>query len=278
MSDSESSTDENYAQINQWLDYFADAGIPPQPAAQYAVNFAEQRIPLDRAIISELGHDELKELGVDLLGDRLSIKNAAKKERKAPKRKKIEKIRTEKKKPEDDEISRVISKAKADAKLVENVPDPRLMTEVSKRANPFIREDSVEIIEETVEPQVSFSMNLTGSKRRSMDNGHGGTERKIVRPFSSGPIWGSEEKKTEVQEDQVSSSTTSFAITLGEGKQLTRDDGPKVRCSFDSIKKQSKSIHNRLGGNGSTQKQPTQIRKTVKNRLGPKSVKSRLGL
>ena len=31
MSDSESSTDENYAQINQWLDYFADAGIPPQP-------------------------------------------------------------------------------------------------------------------------------------------------------------------------------------------------------------------------------------------------------
>ena len=139
------------------------------------------------------------------------------------------------------------------------------MTEVSKRANPFIREDSVEVIEETVEPQVSFSMNLTGSKRRSMvsfylfskgtfqsrfiairvnlkfkDNGHGVTERKIVRPFSSGPIWGSEEKKTEVQEDQVSSSTTSFAITLGEGKQLTRDDGPKVRCSFDSIKKQSK--------------------------------------
>ena len=61
-----------------------------------------------------------------------------------------------------------------------------------------------------------------------------------MRPFSSGPIWGSEEKNTEVQEDHVSSSTTSFAITLGEGKQLTRDDGPKVRCSFDSIKKQPK--------------------------------------
>ena len=34
MSDSESSTDENYAQINQWLDYFADAGIPPQPGTR----------------------------------------------------------------------------------------------------------------------------------------------------------------------------------------------------------------------------------------------------
>ena len=48
------------------------------------------------------------------------------------------------------------------------MPDPRLMTEVSKRANPFIRESSVEVVEETVEPQVSFSMNLAGSKRRSM--------------------------------------------------------------------------------------------------------------
>lgn len=59
-SSDESSTDENYAQINQWLDYFADAQIPPQAAAQYAVNFAEQRIPLDRAIIAQLAHDELK--------------------------------------------------------------------------------------------------------------------------------------------------------------------------------------------------------------------------
>lgn len=53
-------------------------GIPPQPAAQYAVNFAEQRIPLDRNIIGDLSHEELKELGVDTLGDRLAIRNAAK--------------------------------------------------------------------------------------------------------------------------------------------------------------------------------------------------------
>lgn len=39
------------------------------------------------------------------------------KERKAPKRKKVEKVRSEKKKTDEDEISRVISKAKADAKV-----------------------------------------------------------------------------------------------------------------------------------------------------------------
>ena len=76
MSDSEPEGD--YETINQWLDYFADAGIPPNAAAQYAINFSEQRIPLERAIIAELSNEELKELGVELLGDRLAIKNCAK--------------------------------------------------------------------------------------------------------------------------------------------------------------------------------------------------------
>ena len=81
---------------------------------------------------------------------------------------------------------------------------------------------------------------------------------------------------------------------------MTRDDGPKVRCSFDSLKKVSqkmepkvtlstKSVHTRLGKNvkegllyhvtvvfcfksfGKPKK------KSVKNRLGNRSVKSRLG-
>ena len=46
--------------------------------SKYAINFSEQRIPMDKSIIIELGHGELKELGVDLLGDRLAILKCAK--------------------------------------------------------------------------------------------------------------------------------------------------------------------------------------------------------
>lgn len=46
--------------------------------SKYAINFSEQRIPMDKSIIVELGHGELKELGVDLLGDRLAILKCAK--------------------------------------------------------------------------------------------------------------------------------------------------------------------------------------------------------
>ena len=56
----------------------ADAGIPPNAAAQYAVNFADQRIPRDKEIITELSSDEWRDLGVELLGDRLALKNFAK--------------------------------------------------------------------------------------------------------------------------------------------------------------------------------------------------------
>jgi len=267
-SSDESSTDENYAQINQWLDYFADAQIPPQAAAQYAVNFAEQRIPLDRAIIAQLAHDELKELGVELLGDRLSIKNAAKKEPKKQKKKKIEKVRV--KKQDDDEISRVISKAKADAKLVERVK----LTESSKRANPFIREKSDD---DEGEGDEDDNEEVT-VKRRSLDT----QERKIVRPFTSGPVWRMNEPPKEVQEDQVSSSTnqTSFAITGLWQTAVTRDTGPKVKCSFESLNRPATAskpvkpaVHNRLGGGGGGVEKIT-----VKNRLGARSVKSRLGL
>jgi len=64
--------------INWWLDFFADAGIPPNSAAEYAVAFAEQRIPQDYEIILELGKEEWQELGVTVLGDRLAMKNLAK--------------------------------------------------------------------------------------------------------------------------------------------------------------------------------------------------------
>ena len=56
--------------VNEWLDF-------SNGAAQYAINFADQRIPLGKTILLDLSNDELKELGVDLHGDRLAIKNHA---------------------------------------------------------------------------------------------------------------------------------------------------------------------------------------------------------
>jgi len=76
--DCDGMSDGDIAVVNDWLDFFADAGIPPNAAAQYAINFADQRIPLEKTILVDLSNDELKELGVDLLGDRLAIKNHAK--------------------------------------------------------------------------------------------------------------------------------------------------------------------------------------------------------
>merc|ERR1711917_1327 len=126
MSDqSESENDENLEVMNQWLDFFADAGIPPSDAAQYAINFSEQRIPMDKSIIVELGHGELKELGVDLLGDRLAILKCAKNDKpKKPRAKrrpeKVKKITKEKEIEEkddgDDEIARVLSTVKSKTK------------------------------------------------------------------------------------------------------------------------------------------------------------------
>ena len=71
---------------------------------------------------------------------------------------------------------------------------------------------------------------------------------KVVRPFSSGPIWRNS-KKLEIQEDHVSSSTsgstsgsTNFAITIGKGKSINRTGSeprnePVVKCSL-SLKNQ----------------------------------------
>ena len=80
MSDSEEDLD----CVNWWLDFMADAGIPPNAAAQYAVKFVDQRIPRDKEIITDhlvnlhLSSDDWRDLGVELLGDRLALKNFAK--------------------------------------------------------------------------------------------------------------------------------------------------------------------------------------------------------
>ena len=95
---------------------------------------------MDKSIIVELGHGELKELGVDLLGDRLAILKCAKvfhnlnrincynqikndkpKKPRAKRRpEKVKKITKEKeieeKEDGDDEISRVLSSVKSKTK------------------------------------------------------------------------------------------------------------------------------------------------------------------
>merc|ERR1711953_914424 len=133
MSDDENMSDGDIEVVNDWLDFFADAGIPPNAAAQYALNFSDQRIPMDKSILGELSNEELKELGVELLGDRLAIKNYAKsnknrsKEKRRPRSARSEKqIKKEPKvtakqtnnEEGDDEIARVLSTVKSKTKFV----------------------------------------------------------------------------------------------------------------------------------------------------------------
>ena len=54
-----------------------EAGIPASQAANYAVSFVENRIEKD--MLGDLDKDYLKELGVTVLGDVISILKHAKK-------------------------------------------------------------------------------------------------------------------------------------------------------------------------------------------------------
>lgn len=299
MSDqSDSENDENLEVMNQWLDFFADAGIPPSDAAQYAINFSEQRIPMDKSIIIELGHGELKELGVDLLGDRLAILKCAKNDKpKKPRAKrrpeKVKKIVKEKEVEEkevdgDDEIARVLSTVKSKTKFVDVTPAP-VKNERLKSDNPFMKSKTVNLIddeEDIIKTPVQFSVNLSGGvprKRRSqeMTSSPDSDQQKVVRPFTSGPIWEKKEAKIveDVQIQDISSSTTNFAITLGTGKKIQRETGPVVKCSFSSLEKSKSeiSVKNRLG-TAKISKPESRSVTSIKNRLGKPSVKSRLGL
>jgi len=312
MSDqSDSENDENLEVMNQWLDFFADAGIPPSDAAQYAINFSEQRIPMDKSIIIELGHGELKELGVDLLGDRLAILKCAKNDKpKKPRAKrrpeKLKKVPKEKDVEEkeiegDEEIARVLSTVKSKTKFVDVTPAP-VKNERLKSQNPFMKsknddhdfEDEIEQNDHTT--PVQFSVNLSGGvpprKRRSQVQDHikemasspdsTDKQQQVFRPFSSGPIWEKKKKMDQSEQDvqiqDISSSTTNFAITLGTGKKVQRDTGPVVKCSFSSIEKSKEiSVKNRLGTSKVSKSESRSVT-SIKSRLGKPSVKSRLGL
>jgi len=266
--------------------------------SKYAINFSEQRIPMDKSIIIELDHGELKELGVDLLGDRLAILKCAKNDKpKKPRAKrrpeKVKKVVKEKeveeKEPDgDEEIARVLSSVKSKTKFVDVTPAP-VKNERLKSDNPFMKSKPVDLIDDEddiIKTPVQFSVNLSGGvprKRRSqeMASSPDSDQQKVVRPFSSGPIW--EKKKTKIDEDvqiqDISSSTTNFAITLGTGKKIQRETGPVVKCSFSSMEKSKPeiSVKNRLGIAKISKSEGRSVT-SIKNRLGKPSVKSRLGL
>ena len=55
----------------QWVDYFKDLAIPEDTAAQYAASFTANRI--SNAVLPELNKETLKDLGVTIIGDVLTI-------------------------------------------------------------------------------------------------------------------------------------------------------------------------------------------------------------
>ena len=63
--------------LSDWLQFLLEAGIPASQAANYAVSFVENRIEKD--MLGDLDKDYLKELGVTVLGDVISILKHAKK-------------------------------------------------------------------------------------------------------------------------------------------------------------------------------------------------------
>merc|ERR1711990_340620 len=242
--------------------------------------------------MGELGHGELKELGVDLLGDRLAILKCAKNDKpKKPRAKrrpeKVKKITKEKevveKEEGDDEIARVLSTVKSKTKFVDVSPLP-VKNERIKSENPFMKQKTNVHSDEEDQSPVQFSVNLQNNqrKRRSQEV-LTDEEPKVVRPFSSGPIWAADK---EIQEDCVSSSTnTNFAIVLGQGKPLSRNTEPVIKCSLSSLSKNNKptrtqvNIDNRLGPKEKSISSRLGARNVgVKNRLGDRTIKARLGL
>ncbi|XP_049952448.1 uncharacterized protein LOC126467730 isoform X4 [Schistocerca serialis cubense] len=62
--------------VDEWMNFFRDAGIPPNVSASYASSFCQNRIHLN--MVLELNRDLLKELGVNLIGDAIAILRHAK--------------------------------------------------------------------------------------------------------------------------------------------------------------------------------------------------------
>lgn len=64
------------ASTSDWIRFFANAGIPRSAAAQYAVTFTENRISM--GMLLDLNKEYLKDMGITVLGDIISILKHAK--------------------------------------------------------------------------------------------------------------------------------------------------------------------------------------------------------